>query len=485
MIIPRVLPSRLFFLFGILLIVSACARNPVTGKQELMLISEEQEIAMGEQSKAGAIAQYGIYDDGPLQAYFSEKGMAMAKISHRPTLEWEFYIMDSPVVNAFAAPGGFIFFTRGILAHFNNEAQFMGVLGHEIGHVTARHSASQMSKQLATQVGLVAGMVISPELAQMGDLLGQGAQLLFYKFSRDDESQSDRLGVEYSSRLGYDAEEMADFFTTLQRLQDQGGGSIPTFLSTHPDPADRNQTVDRLADEWRARLNLDPANLTINRDGYLKRLEGMVYGENPRQGFFEGDVFYHPELKFQFPVPAGWQKLNTPTQVLMVTENQDAGIILKLAEGTNPRQAAQKEVENYGLSTVDGGATTVNGLDAYYLVGDLSDQNSSQVLRVLIYNIAYGDLVYQFLGFSQRASYDNYDDTFLRTMRNFDRLTDADKLNRQPERMVIRELPRDMAFTEAMSAFGVPSARYEEMAILNGMDTRQSLPAGSWVKIAR
>ncbi len=166
-------------LMALFLIVAACARNPVTGQQQLMLISEEQELAMGQQTKASAIQQYGIYDDRSLQEYIQQKGQAMAAVSHRPNLNWEFRVMDSPVVNAFAAPGGFIFFTRGIMAHFNNEAQFMGVLGHEIGHVTARHSASQLSKQMAAQVGLVAGMIISPELAQMGDILGQGAQTYF------------------------------------------------------------------------------------------------------------------------------------------------------------------------------------------------------------------------------------------------------------------------------------------------------------------
>ena len=159
-----------------------------------------------------------MYPDSNLQNYLNERGQAMAKISHRPNLAFQFKVVDSDVVNAFAVPGGYVYVTRGILAHFNSEAQLMGVLGHEIGHVTARHSAQQYTSQTFTQLGLVIGMIAFPKFQQFGDLASTGLQLLFLKFSRDHESQSDKLGVEYSSKLGYDAHEMASFFNTLGKL---------------------------------------------------------------------------------------------------------------------------------------------------------------------------------------------------------------------------------------------------------------------------
>src|SRR5690606_33377105 len=251
-----------------------------------------------------------LYPNQELQNFINAKGQAMARISHRPNLNYEFRILDSPVVNAFAVPGGYVYFTRGILAHFNNEAEFAGVLGHEIGHITARHSVRAQSRQLLFQVGLIAGVVIEPDLAQFADLGQQAIGLLLLKYSRDHESESDALGVEYSTKISYDAHEMADFFQTLKRLSGEGGETLPTFLSTHPDPADRYDRVHKLATE--AQKGINRGSLEVNRNAYLKMIDGIVYGEDPRQGFFEDQMFYHPELKFQFPVPSNWITQNSP-----------------------------------------------------------------------------------------------------------------------------------------------------------------------------
>jgi len=227
--------------------LSGCKRNPVTGKRELMLMSEKKEIALGKESDPAIVASYGLYEDPDLQKFIDEKGQEMARISHRPNLNYEFKILDSPVVNAFAVPGGYVYFTRGIMAHFNNEAEFAGVLGHEIGHITARHSAKQYSKQMVGQVGLVAGVVLSPNVRNNFQQIQQGMGLLFLKFGRDAESQSDKLGVAYSTEVGYDSKEMAGFFNTLSRMREgTGAESIPTFMSTHPDPGDRFQNVKQL-----------------------------------------------------------------------------------------------------------------------------------------------------------------------------------------------------------------------------------------------
>ena len=228
--------SAIILLAGFL---NSCATNPVTGKKEFMLLSKEQEVKMGISYDPQVVANYGLYEDQKIQQFITTQGRLMARISHRPELPYEFKVLDSPVVNAFAVPGGFVYFTRGIMAHFNNEAEFAGVLGHEIGHVTARHSARQYSRQMLGQVGLIAGIVVSPKFAQFADAASQGLGLLFLKYGRDAESESDRLGVEYSTKIGYDATEMAEFFQTLKRLSDQGGGRLPTFLSSHPDPANR------------------------------------------------------------------------------------------------------------------------------------------------------------------------------------------------------------------------------------------------------
>jgi len=231
--------KKIFFIgytAAALFLAQSCATNPVTGKRQVALMSEDQELAMGKEADPQIVMQYGLYQNAELQNFITQKGREMVAVSHRPNIAYEFKIVDSDVLNAFAIPG-YVYFTRGIMAHFNNEAEFAGVLGHEIGHITARHSVSQQSKAMLGQVGLIGAMVINPQLAQFGEAASQGLGLLFLKFGRDAERQSDQLGVEYSTKIGYDAAEMAGFFQTLERKgQASGAEELPNFLSTHPNP---------------------------------------------------------------------------------------------------------------------------------------------------------------------------------------------------------------------------------------------------------
>src|SRR5687767_3526424 len=216
-----------FFRTGILpatliAVLVTCARNPVTGRRELSLISESQEVSMGQEAAKQVAASIPPVADDALQRYVSGLGMQLARASERPNLPWTFQVIDDPQVNAFALPGGPIFVTRGILSHMNSEAQLVSVLGHEIGHITAKHSVSQMSQAQLAQIGLIAAVVVKPELAGFGNIASQGLGLLFLKFGRDDERQSDDLGFKYMTAAGYSPTEMAEMFRTLERL---GGGS--------------------------------------------------------------------------------------------------------------------------------------------------------------------------------------------------------------------------------------------------------------------
>ena len=198
-------------------VVTSCAVNPATGQREFSLVSEGQEIAMGREADPQIVAQLGLYPDSAVQRYVSDLGLRLAAQSERPDLPWTFRVLDDPTVNAFALPGGFIYITRGILTHLESEAQLVGVLGHEIGHVTARHSASQMSRAQLAQIGLVAGMVFSETVRDYAGVASQSLGLLFLKFGRDDESQADELGIRYMTRVGYDPRELAGVMTMLSR----------------------------------------------------------------------------------------------------------------------------------------------------------------------------------------------------------------------------------------------------------------------------
>lgn len=471
--------------FIIVAIVVSCAVNPVTGKRELMLVSEQDEISLGKSSDPQIVQMYGVYDDQKLQDFINDMGQRMAQISHRPQLQYEFKVMDTPVINAFAVPGGYVYFTRGILAYLNNEAEFAGVLGHEIGHITARHSAHQMSQQQLAQVGFGAGLIVASAAGASQELLSLGAQLaqtgiglLFFRFGRDDERQSDVLGVEYSTKIGYDAREMANFFETLERMHPSETG-LPSWFSTHPSSAERVQNVRQLAEE--TQKSLDKSQLKINRDPYLRLIDGIVVGEDPRQGYVEGSVFYHPQLKFQFAVPAGWKLQNTPTQVQMANEQGSAAILFRLGSGNNPQAAAQAFLTEHKAQAVSSQATTVNGLSAHKTVSNLTTQEG--VLTVLSYFIAYGNNIYVFHGLAPQAGFNNFANTFESAMTSFKSLADPSKINVQPKRVRIKTANSKTTLRQALKAQQVPDDKLEELALLNGMKLEDQLEPNTLYKI--
>ena len=481
------LNSKLRFLMigAVMFAISSCSRNPVTGKREIVLMSESQEISMGQSYDPQVLATYGVYNDPALQTFITAKGKEMAAISHRPDLPYEFKVVDSPVVNAFAVPGGFVYFTRGIMAHFNNEAEFAGVLGHEIGHITARHSVQQQTKQMLGQLVFIGGMVVSEDFRNFADLASQGMGLLFLKFGRDDESQSDELGVDYSSEIGYDAVEMAGFFNTLKRMRPKSGSVTPTFLSTHPDPADRYNKVQEMA---RAEQQANPnKQYKINRDSYLKMIDGMVYGEDPRQGYTENNVFYHPGLLFQFPVPNGWRVNNMPSQVQMSPEDGAAILTMDLAEGSDLRAAANKFVQDNKLNVIEQSPATVNGNSAFTMIAEsvpdaANGQATSPTLRMLTYFISYGGKIYKFNGLSKQADFNKYFSVLQRSMQNFKKLNDQSKINRQPTTIAIKTVKKNGSLRTALTSYNMSGTQLEELAILNGMELTDQVKAGSLIK---
>lgn len=467
-------------LVGGVLLANSCAKNPVSGKRQVVLMSEEQEIAIGKEADPQIVAQFGLYQDQKLQNLIQQKGKAMAAISHRPNINYEFKILDSEVLNAFATPGGYVYFTRGIMAHFNNEAQFAGVLGHEIGHITARHSVAQQRNQILGQIGLIAGMVLAPELAQFGEAASQGLGLMFLKFGRDDERESDELGVEYSTKIGYDAKHMADFFTTLERASAASGqGELPNFLSTHPNPGDRQRTVTKLAAEWKQKQNL--TNPIVNRNGYLQMIDGLIYGEDPKGGYRENNMFYHPELKFQFPIPTGWHYQNSPTAVQMVDPNGKAMMMLTMGQGSTPQQAATAAMQQYKLTVVESREVSVNGLPALAVVADQVQQAGT--LRTLNYFIQYNGTIYHLLGVTASTTYTQYAQTFANTMQNFRQLTDAAKINKKADRIRIRTVSSSKTLSQALREYGMPDAKMNDLALLNGMLLTETVPAGTMIKV--
>jgi predicted Zn-dependent protease len=448
----------------------ACATNPATGKRQLMLVSESQEIAMGKEADQQAVSSYGLYDDPKVQAYVSDLGQRLAAKSERPGLPWSFKVVDDAAVNAFALPGGYIYVTRGIMAYLRSEAELAGVVGHEIGHVTGRHSASQMSKQTLAMGGLVVGMVVAPELQQFGGLAQQGLGLLFLKFGRDDENQADELGVRYMTRESYDPREMLAVFGVLDGVtRAQGGGRMPDWLSTHPDPGNRTEHIRRQIQETGVKGSV------VGRDDYLRRIDGMVFGENPREGFFRQSTFYHPDLRLQLTFPAGFQTQNQKQAVVGVSKSQDALVGLTLAQGTSPEAAARRFLSQQGVQAGQASRETVGGMPAYTAVFDAATEEGT--LRGAVSFVSYDGKIYRIIGYAPASRFSSYQRAFEQTIRSFARLTDRRYLDVQPKRLELVTLQREMALPEFARQF--PSTiEVATLGLINGVSGDGMLPRG-------
>jgi predicted Zn-dependent protease len=473
--------SELLLIFGLLFLITSCAVNPVTGKHELMLLSEADEIKLGSETDAGVMKEYGVYEDAKLATYLNGICQRIGKISHRPTLPYHFKIVDVSVVNAFAVPGGYVYFTRGILASLDSEAELAGVMGHEIGHITARHSAHQYSQAQLAQVGLLGiGLALPEKLSSLAGVAQLGVGMLFLRFSRDNERQADDLGVEYASKIGYDATHMANFFETLERMNpgsDRSG--LPNWFSTHPNPEDRIKVVRIRAKEWQDRLGR--RDLVINRDEYLRHIDGLVYGDDPRQGYVEENIFYHPGLHFQFPVPADWKINNTPSNVQMVSGGQDAAILFTMTKGTSPNEAAKTFASQNKARVIEAESIQVNGLPSERLLSDVQTQKG--VIRVLSFFIQRGKEIFVFHGLTSPNLLQKYGAVLDRTMRNFRELSDPRRINVKPDRIRIRVTGASNTLENVLSSSGVPNEKRKELALLNGKNLNEVIPPNTMLKV--
>ncbi len=472
----------LFFFGGVLCLIffiPSCAVNPVTGKQELMLLSEEDEIRLGRETDVEIIRQYGLYEDPQLSAYLNEIGQRIAKVSHRPQLSYQFKIIDASVVNAFAVPGGYLYFSRGILASLNSEAELAGVVGHEIGHIAARHSAQQYSKAQLAQFGLGLGSILidSPLLIGVAQF---GVGMLFLRFSRDHEREADRLGVEYASKAGYDASQLANFFEMLNRMNpgsDRSG--LPGWFSTHPSPEDRIPMVRTGAKEWQQRLYF--REYKVEQERYLKKINGLLYGADPRQGYVTDQTFFHPVLRFQFPVPSQWKVRNKPSQVELINESGEALILFSISPDASAKEAARSFISKNRPMVIQSEPIEVHGFSSYRLLSEVRTQK--EALRILSYFIEKDKKVFVFHGVSTPGRFQNYARVFETTMRGFRELSDPRRIEVTPQRIRIRQVKMTDRIEVILRSYGVPEEKIKENILINGLNPGQMVPSSSFIKV--
>jgi len=468
---------------GILLVIGCigCVKDPVTGRSTLNFMSESQEIQLGASSHESVVVSMGLYEEGDWQPYLDKIGQEIAAVSQRSHLEYHFNVVDSPVVNAFALPGGWVYFTRGILAHFNSEDELAGVMGHEVGHVVARHSAEQYSRQQLASLGFGVAMAFSEDFRKYGALAEAGLGLVFLKFSRNQESESDLLGVQYTTQLGYDSHQMAGFFSTIARISESSGQSVPNFLSTHPNPHNREKRVHELTDKYRNEMTYKPRNNDADR--YLRRLDGLVYGEDPRNGYHDnGDnAFYHPRWNIQFPTPPGWKMQRNAIQLQFAPESGEAILmIMRDPEATSHKAASENFAKIEGIQILDRDNLTVNGLSAVRTVSEIPSEN--QTLRVVSYFIGYRNQVFVGHGFTESGKMASYRNRLEATLKGIGPLTNREAKRRQPQRIRIKSAPRNDSLQANLHALGMAQDQMETLAILNGMALNDLVKRGRLLK---
>ncbi len=468
---------RMALCVGLAFALSGCATNPATGKRNFTLVSEKQEVAMGKQAAEEVAATMGDYESAAVQRYVSQLGMKLAAVSERPDLPWSFKVVDDAAVNAFALPGGYIFVTRGLLSHMTSEAQLAVVLGHEIGHVTGRHSARQISRAQVAQIGLAVGMVFSDTLRTLGDVSAGTLQLLFLKYGRDAEHEADSLGYRYAKKAGYDLRQMPEVFATLKRASEGAGGGagrLPSWLSTHPDPEDRIEHSKEM-------LAKDPgAGGTVDREQYLRVIDGMVFGENPRQGFFQGNVFKHPEMRFTFALPEGWKGQNMTQVVLGASPNKDGAVQLTVAPKMAPAEALRAFLGKEFIQAAEPYpaplTTAVPGASARFVA-----KTEQGTLAGVVSFLSHGGQTFQLLTLTSPEKLTTLEPAFRKTHGSFGPLTDPAALAVQPARLKVRALTGEITLPELKQQSGSPVST-ETLATINHVDPGAKLEPGMLVK---
>ena len=463
-------------------LAASCATNPATGQRQLSFVSEEREIAMGRENDAEIRKEMGSYDDRALQDYVTSVGMKLAVNSERANLPWHFTVVDVPAINAFALPGGYIYITRGILPYLDDESQLAGVLGHEIGHVTARHSVSQQSKSTLAQIGIIGGALFAPGGAQLAQAGSVGLGALFLKYGRDDEAQADQLGVRYATRAGWDPAGVPRMLVTLGRIEEASDSKgVPNWLQTHPPADDRVQRVQVAVREAEATAQ----KFTTDHDGYLKHVDGIIWGDNPDQGIVRASSFLHKGLRFALDFPAGWAIENGQTEVAARERGGRSVMVLvpiQRVQGRTIDDIAVISMQNAGFRQIDGAPTTVNGLQGYLGTYVGVSQSLGRV-QARVLHVRHDRGVYLFAGLAPVDEYERVIGDFSKSLQSFRPLSPAEAENIHPNRVGLYTARAGDTWQSVAEKQCKGIIKATTLAIMNGHPTNDQPPPGERLKI--
>jgi len=472
-------------------LLQACTTNPATGESEFTpFMSPEEEIQIGAQEHQKILAQFGgEYEDLRIQNYVSALGQELAAESELPDLKWTFTVLDSDIINAFALPGGYVYVTRGLVALADTEDQLAGVIGHEIGHVTARHAANRYSAAVGANLGVTGAAILADIFlgGGAGQVVAQGAgtvaQTALASYSRSQELQSDELGIRYLSRVGYDAQGMADFLDKMGReadllakLRDEAPRGF-SYLDTHPPTEERVQEATELA-----RANPGSGE-PGSRKAYIEKIEGMIYGDSPDQGFRKGRRFIHPELRFAFMVPRDYHMMNYQNRVTATGPSGGGLTFSAVPEGASPdpvRFIAQQWAPKIPLQNLR--EYSENGLRGATGYAQVRTNRGAAFLRLAAVAMPDGRMYrFQFLAPASRAQ--QADREFQEVLQSFRRLSAEEARTQKPYRIYPYQVRRGDSIAGLAAKLPFERLAEERLRVLNGLDNGKIFQPGLWIKM--
>jgi predicted Zn-dependent protease len=467
----------------LLLFSMACAVNPVTRKNEFVLMSEQQEIEYGRQENPNILKKYGDYDSKTLQDYATQVGQKLSRISDRPDLVFHFRVVNSPVLNAFALPGGYVYVTRGLLAYINSEAELAGVIGHEIGHVTARHAVKQYTQAAGYQIASGVLSIFVPQarnLGQLSDIIFVG---ISRGYSREYELEADQLGIKYAALAGYDPAGVQSFLTSLERVDKATNEkTYHGLFSTHPETKTR---IEKAIAEIKNNPSFSSKKLATLETEYKNHIDGLLYGPDPQEGVVIKNVFRHPELRIEITFPNDW-RINNESDILSASHPQKNYHIQMMVQDMGKRmtadQIARVIAQKNNLREISGSATRINGLEAY--VGTY--QGNVQQLGVIGVKggfVIHGEKIYSLLGFCPAQEFKDAENFFTTTIYSFRELTLQEAGKIKPARIRLYVVQKGDTFETIASKTGASREEAKTIALMNGFNVSDSPLVGEKIKV--
>jgi predicted Zn-dependent protease len=486
--------QRVFFVLPLVFVLPSCTANPATGQNSFTaFMSPQEEIQVGRKEHPKILKEFGgEYQGSQFNAYVCNVGLKLAKVSDMPNLNFTITVLNDSKVNAFALPGGFVYITRGLLALAENEAELAGVLAHEIGHVTARHTAKRYSQAMATNIGLtLLGVLTNGSGAggSINQIAGLGAQLYLQGYSREQELESDLLAIKYMSRAGYDPKALQSFFQKMQthtRLDAKMAGRSASeadqfsFFSTHP------RTANRIAQATRLAKTATVRNPRIERVAFLTRLNGLTFGDDRTQGVRRGRTFSHPDLRFEFIVPPNFSMFNKPDKVV-ARGPQGSAIIFDMV----PREQAKKihNLQNFVVSQWGGNLDlrqaerlVINGLEAFTSASRV--QSNSGVKDVWLVAIRGRDgVIFRFAFLSSPNMTASLATVYRHATYSFRRISAREAAAIRPIRIKVKAVKAGDTVQSLSSRQPLEKFKTEWFALINGLAPNQGLRTGQLVKV--